>query len=64
MTIHLLPASEVHQGDLLECPITQTWKTVAAVDRQFGRLYFVMMPDRAIRRSALTDELVAVGKEI
>lgn len=59
MTISLLPASDVRPGDLLECPGTQVWKPVTAIEKQYGRLYFLM---GTVSRSALVDELVAVGK--
>ena len=59
MQITLTNASEVRIGDLLESP-DQTWKPVVNIERQFGRLYFIM---GVVSRSALITDFVAVGRE-
>ena len=58
MTLSLVKASEVRVGDLLESP-DQTWKPVVNIERQFGRLYFIM---GVVSRSALVDDILAVGR--
>ncbi len=55
----LVPASEVRAGDLLESPIDMTWRRVEAIDRQFGRYYFIM---GVISRSAMVDDLILVAR--
>lgn len=55
----LTQASEVRPGDLLESPIDMTWQRVEAIDRQYGRYYFIM---GVISRSALEGDLILVGK--
>lgn len=61
MTPSLIPASEIRVGDLLEHPISQVWVPVRAIDKQFGRLWFVI-GDRVVSRSALVDDLMLVGR--
>src|SRR5574343_290673 len=59
MPLSLVKASEVKIGDLLESP-DQTWRPVVNIERQFGRIYFIM---GVVSRSALITDLVAVGRE-
>ncbi len=59
MTLTLSPASDVRIGDLLECQ-DFVWRPVENIDRQFGRIYFVM---GVVSRSCLLTDIVAVGRE-
>ena len=59
ITLSLVKASEVRVGELLESP-DQTWKPVVNIERQFGRIYFIM---GVVSRSALVDDWILVGRE-
>ena len=59
MKVSLLPANEVLPGDLLETPGSQVWVPVIAIERQYGRLYFLM---GAVSRTALVGDYVMVGR--
>ena len=58
MTPTLIESSEVKVGDLLESP-DQTWQPVVNIERQFGRLYFIM---GVVSRSALVDDIILCGR--
>lgn len=59
MTPSLIQAQEVKPGDLLECP-DFVWRPVLNIERQFGRLYFIM---GVYSRSALITDFLTVGRE-
>lgn len=59
MTLSLVKAHDVRTGDLLESP-DQTWRPVVNIERQFGRLYFIM---GVVSRSSLVDDWLLVGRE-
>lgn len=60
MEISLIQAQQVKIGDLLEHPNLQVYRPVAAIDKQFGRLYFLFNDNQP--RTCLIDDLVMVGR--
>ncbi len=62
MILSLIQAQGVVIGDLIEHPTEGVWKPVDVIHKQYGRLYFLMGPNRIISRSALVDDFVTVGR--
>jgi len=59
MEISLIQARDIKIGDLLEHPNLQVYREVKAIDKQFGRLYFIFGDSQP--RTCLIDDLVMVG---
>jgi hypothetical protein len=56
----LIKARDIKIGDLLEHPNLQVFREVRAIDKQFGRLYFLFGDSQP--RTCLVDDLVMVGR--
>ena len=59
-SLHLLPASEVRTGDLME-NADGIFRPLMNIEKQYGRLYFLFR-DARDTRTALVDDLVMVGR--